>query len=263
VTGEYVEKRLGLVGEDFLSDLERSIRNADSTAIFSRTEELRLRSTDPMKFSEEFLAHLRERIVTEGVRSGDFPFLSNLFETLSEAYPRMRQAPDPMIVLEAALARVAYSVTERVDEKPRTPDILKSAPAILPTTPSAIPQASPKKPIEPLNEEKPKISVETSVSDTAISDTTIVESTESDKPVPVVSIVELVQLLKATPRSAALTMAIKNARCFFADAETFVIVCGNSLSEGQISKPESRALILESLEKLTGSHLKLKIESQR
>ena len=109
VTNEYVERRLGLVGEEFLSNLVLRVRSADSEALFGQFEELRSRASDPLKFAEEFLSYLRDRIVSAGIRSSDYPFLSALFEAVSEAYPRMRSAPDPMIALEAALAQAAYA----------------------------------------------------------------------------------------------------------------------------------------------------------
>jgi DNA polymerase-3 subunit gamma/tau len=247
VTAEYVERRLGLVGDEFLSHLEEGIRAGDSSAIFARTEELRVRATDPLKFAEEFLTFLRDRIVGEGTKSADFPFLSDLFETVSQAYPRMRVSPDPMIVLEAALARAAYGPVERAAV---SVPAQKKAPVL--ETPAA-PSPKVAQP-EPVKESSAPIPSETPPAPAAV-------EKPQEKEIPTVSVLELVNLLKEAPRSAALAMAVKSApKCFFADAETFVIVCMNSLSEGQLSKPESKNLILDSIEKLTGTYPKLKIE---
>lgn len=113
VTKEYVENRLGLVGDDFMRSLEKAVAERDSEKIFELSAET-LRRTDPMKFVDELLSYLRDRILEVGVKSPEFPFLSDFFESVSAAYVRARLSPDPMFVIETTIAKVAYGPVARV-----------------------------------------------------------------------------------------------------------------------------------------------------
>ncbi|MFZ3232686.1 MAG: DNA polymerase III subunit gamma/tau [Patescibacteria group bacterium] len=113
VTKTYVENRLGLVGDDFMRALEKAVAERDSAKIFEFSAET-LRRTDPMKFVDELLSYLRDRILEVGVKSAEFPFLSDFFESVSSAYVRARLSPDPMFVIETTIAKVAYGPVARV-----------------------------------------------------------------------------------------------------------------------------------------------------
>lgn len=87
--------------------LEKAVAERDSAKIFELSAET-LRRSDPMKFVDELLSYLRDRILEVGVRSAEFPLLSDFFEAVSQAYPRARLSPDPMFVIETTIARVAF-----------------------------------------------------------------------------------------------------------------------------------------------------------
>ena len=87
--------------------LEKAVVERDSAKIFELSAET-LRRSDPMKFVDELLSYLRDRILEVGVRSAEFPLLSDFFEAVSQAYPRARLSPDPMFVIETTIARVAF-----------------------------------------------------------------------------------------------------------------------------------------------------------
>lgn len=93
--------------------LEKAVAERDSAKIFELSAET-LRRTDPMKFVDELLSYLRDRILEVGVRSPEFPLLSDFFESVSAAYVRARLSPDPMFVIETTLAKVAYGPVTRV-----------------------------------------------------------------------------------------------------------------------------------------------------
>ncbi len=113
ITKTYVENRLGLVGDDFMRALEKAVAERDSAKIFELSSET-LRRTDPMKFVDELLSYLRDRILEVGVKNAEFPFLSDFFESVSSAYVRARLSPDPMFVIETTIAKVAYGPVARV-----------------------------------------------------------------------------------------------------------------------------------------------------
>lgn len=107
ITKSYVENRLGLVGDEFMHELEKAMKEKDTQKIFELAS-MTLRRTDPMKFVDELLSYLRDRILEVGVSSKDFPFLSDFFESISSVYARARVSPDPIFVIETTLAKVSH-----------------------------------------------------------------------------------------------------------------------------------------------------------
>lgn len=252
VTKSYVENRLGLVGDDFMRELERAVAERDSAKIFELSAET-LRRTDPMKFVDELLSYLRDRILEVGVKSAEFPLLSDFFESVSMAYARARVSPDPMFVIETTIAKVAFGPVPRVPYGDaavpvRTPAPVQSAPV------QSAPAPVVKTPEVPL----PPPPAKDAPTVPEVSEKPAVSANE----IPSFSLLELVNKLKEIPRSAALVQAVKNApKSSFADASTFVIVAKNTIDSTVLSKPESRAAITDFLESLCGRAVSLKIEA--
>lgn len=139
VTKTYVENRLGLVGDDFMHALEKAVAERDSAKIFELSAET-LRRTDPMKFVDELLSYLRDRILEVGVKSAEFPFLSDFFESVSSAYVRARLSPDPMFVIETTIAKVAYGPVARV---PYGDIEMPAKPKVAPVSSTSVREAEP------------------------------------------------------------------------------------------------------------------------
>lgn len=286
VTKSYVENRLGLVGDDFMRELEKAVALRDSAKIFELSAET-LRRTDPMKFVDELLSYLRDRILEVGVKSAEFPLLSDFFESVSAAYARARVSPDPMFVIETTIAKVAYGPVARVpygDAVVPVRATTQSTPAPVPVVSTAAKAASAEKisdedfvplPEDPEMPAAPAVKV-------PVAKAPVVEVSEVPLPppapksvpetpgkpavstneIPSFSLLELVSKLKEVPRSAALVQAVKNApKSSFSDASTFVIVAKNTIDSTVLSKPESRAAITDFLESLCGRTVSLKIES--
>lgn len=154
VTKTYVENRLGLVGDDFMRALEKAVAERDSAKIFELSAET-LRRTDPMKFVDELLSYLRDRILEVGLKSAEFPLLSDFFESVSSAYVRARLSPDPMFVIETTIAKVAYGPVARVPygdiEMPAKPKALPGTPDSAPKSavPETVPTSAPKPATKP------------------------------------------------------------------------------------------------------------------
>lgn len=300
VTKEYVENRLGLVGDDFMRSLEKAVAERDSEKIFELSAET-LRRTDPMKFVDELLSYLRDRILEVGVKSAEFPFLSDFFESVSAAYVRARLSPDPMFVIETTIAKVAYGPVARVPygdiempKKAKSSPVAEAAvreeapsaskPAVnpapasdevpLPEEPFPMPEdsfddfAAPAK--APFSKPAPAsapayvpapVAVETSKSAPAESPKPTSAPSSEIHEIPSVSIAELVAKIKEIPKTTTLVIAIKNSpKCAFVDGSTFLITAKNTLDSGVLAKPESKAALSESLESLCGRPISVRIE---
>lgn len=206
-----------------------------------------------MKFVDELLSYLRDRIVEVGVRSAEFPLLSDFFESVSAAYPRARLSPDPMFVIETTIAKVAFGPVARVAYDDVEVPVLKTK---VPENPKEgkkevdIPKETTAKSNEPV------IPVSDAVGIAPISGLPPL----SDP--PSVSVAELVAKLKETPKSAALVQAVKNApKSAFSDASTFLVSAKNSIDSTVLSKSESRAAIAECLQSLCGYPISVRIET--
>jgi hypothetical protein len=194
-----------------------------------------------MKFVDELLSYLRDRIVEVGVRSAEFPLLSDFFESVSAAYPRARLSPDPMFVIETTIAKVAFGPVARVAYDD----------AEVPVSKTKVPEISREE------AEAPKEATAES-NEAAVS---ALESPRVSEP-PSVSVAELVAKLKGIPKSAALVQAVKNApKSAFSDASTFLISAKNSIDSTVLSKSESRAAIAECLQSLCGYPISVRIET--
>lgn len=282
VTKEYVENRLGLVGDDFMRSLEKAVAERDSEKIFELSAET-LRRTDPMKFVDELLSYLRDRILEVGVKSAEFPFLSDFFESVSAAYVRARLSPDPMFVIETTIAKVAYGPVARVPYGDiEMPKKAKAAPAFdevpLPEEPFPMPEepfddfVAPAK--APFSKPAPAYVPEyvpVPAPASAAVETPKPAPAQSPKPtpaasseiheIPSVSIAELVAKIKEIPKTTTLVIAIKNSpKCAFVDGSTFLITAKNTLDSGVLAKPESKAALSESLESLCGRPISVRIE---
>lgn len=209
-----------------------------------------------MKFVDELLSYLRDRIVEVGVRSAEFPLLSDFFESVSAAYPRARLSPDPMFVIETTIAKVAFGPVARVAYDDVEIPVRK-------TKVTESPKEG-KKEVENPKETTvesngtaapvPLVAKSDSLPDT-------IEAAPILQP-PSVSVAELVAKLKETPKSAALVQAVKNApKSAFSDASTFLVSAKNSIDSTVLSKSESRAAIAECLQSLCGYPISVRIET--
>ncbi|MFB0964914.1 MAG: DNA polymerase III subunit gamma/tau [Patescibacteria group bacterium] len=185
VTKTYVENRLGLVGDDFMHALEKAVAERDSAKIFELSAET-LRRTDPMKFVDELLSYLRDRILEVGVKSAEFPFLSDFFESVSAAYVRARLSPDPMFVIETTIAKVAYGPIARVPygdiEMPKN---AKAAPvAEVSAREEAVPAPKPAATPAPAYDEIPLPEEPFPMSEDPFDDFAAPEKTSFSKPAP-------------------------------------------------------------------------------
>lgn len=268
VTKSYVENRLGLVGDDFMRALEKAVAERDSAKIFELSAET-LRRTDPMKFVDELLSYLRDRILEVGVKSAEFPFLSDFFESVSSAYVRARLSPDPMFVIETTIAKVAYGPVARVPygdiEMPSKPKVAQFDEIPLPEEPFPMPDDAfddfsvPAK----TSFSKPAPAEPVKAAPEAMPDTEPAPSAEVHE-IPSVSIAELVAKIKEIPKTTTLVIAIKNSpKCAFVDASTFLITAKNMLDSGVLAKPESKAALSESLESLCGRPISVRIEAAK
>lgn len=300
VTKTYVENRLGLVGDDFMRALEKAVAERDSAKIFELSAET-LRRTDPMKFVDELLSYLRDRILEVGLKSAEFPLLSDFFESVSSAYVRARLSPDPMFVIETTIAKVAYGPVARVPygdiEMPAKP---KTAPvSFVPVREIETVQAPEPKPAAkpaPAFDEVPLPEEPFPMSEDPFDDFAAPAKASFSKPapapayvpapapveipkpapvvetvaapvsevheIPSVSIAELVAKLKEIPKTTTLVIAVKNSpKCLFVDGSTFLVTAKNMLDSGVLAKPESKAALSESLESLCGRPISVRIES--
>lgn len=203
-----------------------------------------------MKFVDELLSYLRDRIVEVGVRSAEFPLLSDFFESVSAAYPRARLSPDPMFVIETTIAKVAFGPVARVAYDDAEVPVLKTKVPEIPRKEAEKPEEATAKSNEPI---------------IPVSDTAGIASVSGLPPLsdpPSVSVAELVAKLKETPKSAALVQAVKNApKSAFSDASTFLVSAKNSIDSTVLSKSESRAAIAECLQSLCGYPISVRIET--
>ncbi len=232
------------MGEEFLRELERAVALRDSQKIFELSSET-LRRSDPMKFVDELLSYLRDRIVEVGVRSAEFPLLSDFFESVSAAYPRARLSPDPMFVIETTIAKVAFGPIARIAYDD----------AEVPVSKTKVPETPKKPPVAAKPED------EASITEPPVPVPNANEMVPVSEP-PSVSVAELVAKLKDAPKSAALVQAVKNApKSAFSDASTFLISAKNSIDSTVLSKSESRAVIAECLQSLCGYPISVRIET--
>lgn len=241
------------MGEEFLRELERAVALRDSQKIFELSSET-LRRSDPMKFVDELLSYLRDRIVEVGVRSPEFPLLSDFFESVSAAYPRARMSPDPMFVIETTIAKVAFGPVARIAY-----DVAEvQSPSI---KVSVGPRFSRAARAETGDGVSVKSEDRTSPTEIAAPPPETIEIPPVSEP-PSVSVAELVSKLRETPRSAALVQALKNApKSAFSDVSTFLVSAKNSFDSSVLSKPESRTLISECLQSLCGRPVSVKVET--
>ncbi|MDQ1344014.1 MAG: polymerase subunit gamma/tau [Patescibacteria group bacterium] len=271
VTKSYVENRLGLVGDDFMHVLEKAVAERDSAKIFELSAET-LRRTDPMKFVDDLLSYLRDRIVEVGVRSAEFPLLSDFFESVSAAYARARVSPDPMFVIETTIAKVAFGPVARIPyadvvapARPAAsaPAASKSAPAAVSEKVAPKVQASEAAPVSDGSGKFPGPAISEGEAFGMSRDGEFPESSEPTvAEIPAFSMLDLVAKLKGVPKTTTLVMALKNApKAAFTNPSTFVIVPKNSLDSGVFARPESKAAIVDFLESLCGRTVSLKIES--
>lgn len=156
LTKNFIEENLSLVGEGFLSDYVSALLNKDAKKLFSLLQDLSLRSIDAGRFLEEILFFLRSELIRT-VGTSEFIPYGRVFRAFESAYPKLRDYPDPFMLLEIASLSLVHNDGGIVESKvAKVPERTTPAPE-MPSPPKEVPPVRKPNPPSP---ENPKAEME-------------------------------------------------------------------------------------------------------
>ncbi len=106
ITTEHVRHTLSLLEDEFIDTIIRNLEHHNSTEILAILDQIREQHIQVRSFFEQLMYRLRDLMV-EHIGDDFFYVYHNLFSPIQDAYTKIRNIPDGMMLIEITLLKIA------------------------------------------------------------------------------------------------------------------------------------------------------------
>ena len=229
----FIVENLSLVGEGFLSVFTEALVSHDQDAVIAHLEDLKNRSIEPRRFFDEYLYYLRDQLF-EKLSDPSFPRIMEIFRAFEETYPKLRDFPDPFLLLEIAVLSLIRS-EERASVPSKNPprtEPKKAEPVKIQEEIAVTPPPEEIRPTESIRAEAPPAKEEM-----------------TERLPDQFSLTKLVAHLKGVAGRGVLVTALKNG-VYRIEGNTFVLGCSSEFERKKLATSENENFLSDCIKEL-------------